>query len=301
MAGIYVTLVAVKVKMITTSSPELSVKFNQPHRTCVLDPMLALSSYGIPLVKQLGTVMDLWVGREFWHVLDNIQFYLQHPELLLLNRVMPDRTEYIAAFSAPEIIQSLQAWAEFRQEIDPEQMKIFWVGDRLNESSLPKNMPPNTIRDYELLAHSLTDQLPRSPQISETLTSLLSDTIALSASLSSSFILTRQYAANNSLLPEICLELESVGIRCQMVNIEDKMVVIEQSYLRQLFVRAGLSKLVWAGLQLNVLHLLVPSILQSDRSTQQDDQSRFNTFIINEPDRLDRNLWTGTQCFLYQF
>jgi hypothetical protein len=169
--------------------------------------MLALSSYGTPLVKQLGTVMDLWVGREFWHVLDNIQFYLQHPELLLLNRVMPDRTEYIAAFSATEIIQSLHVWGEFRQEIDLEQIKIFWVGDRLNESSLPKNLPPNTIRDYELLARSLDNRIPRSPQASETLSSLLSDTVALSASLNSSFILTRQYTADDRpLLPEICLE-----------------------------------------------------------------------------------------------
>jgi hypothetical protein len=222
-----ITLVAVKVKMITTSSPELSVKFNQPHGTCVLDPMLALSSYGVPIVKQLGTVIDLWVGREFWHVLDNIQFYLEHPELFLLNRVMPEQTEYIAAFSAPEIIQSLQAWAEFRQEIDLEQMKIFWVGDRLNESSLPKNLPPNTIRDYELLARSLDNRIQRSPQSSETLSALLSDTLALSASLNSSFILTRQCIADDSpFLPEICLELESFGIPCQMLKLEDKMVEI---------------------------------------------------------------------------
>jgi hypothetical protein len=285
-----------------TSSPELSVKFHQPHRNCVIDPMLALSSYGIPIVKQLGTVMDLWVGREFWHVLDNTQFYLQHPELLLLNRAMPDRTEYIAAFSAPEIIQSLQAWGEFRQEIDLEQMKIFWVGDRLNESSLPKNLPPNTLRDYELLARSLDNHIPRSPQASETLSALLSDTVALSASLNSSFILTRRYPADdNPLLPEICLELESFGIPCQMLKLEDEMVAIERVYLRQLFVRAGLSKFLWAGLQLNVLHLLVPSILQFDRMTQKYDESRFNSFATNEPDRIDRNLWVGTQCFFYQF
>ena len=285
-----------------TALSELSVKFHQPRPTCVLDPMLALSNYGIPLVKQLETVMDVWVGREFWHVLDNIQFYLQHPDLLLLNRAMPDRTEYIAAFSAPEIIRSLQAWGEFRQQIDLEQMKIFWVGDRLNESSLPKGLHSNTIEDYEILARSLDDRIPRSLQASETLSSLLSDTVALSASLNSSFILTRQYTANdNPLLPEICLELESFGIPCQMLKLEDKMVAIERSYLRQLFVRAGLSKFLWAGLQLNVLHLLVPSILQSDRMTQKYDESRFNTLATNEPDRVNRNLWAGTQCFFYQF
>lgn len=290
-------------KTIVTSSPELSVKFDRSHRTCILDPMLALSSYGIPLVKQLGTVMDLWIGREFWHVVENIQFYLQHPELLLLNRAMPDRTEYITAFPTQEIIQSLQAWAKFRQELDLERIKLFWIGDRLNESSFPQGIPPNTIPTYERLASALANRLPPSPQTSETLSALLIDTVALSASLNSSFILTRQYAtADRLLLPEIFLELESWGISCQMLQSADKMVEIEQNYLRQLFVRAGVSKLLWAGLQLNVLHLFVPAILQSDRSIEQDDESQ----ICNDPaieciDRLDRNLWTGTQCFLYHF
>jgi hypothetical protein len=298
--------------MTMTSSPELSVKFHQPRRTCVLDPLLALSSYGIPLVKQLGTVMDLWVGREFWHVLENIEFYLQHPELLLLNRAMPDRTEYIAAFSAPEIIQSLQAWEKFRQEIDLDRMKLFWVGDRLNESSLPQNIPPNTIGDYEILARSLDDRIPRLPQASQTLTSLLSDTIALSASLSSSFILTRQYPADehNMLLPEICLELESFGIPCQMLELADEMVAIEQDYLRQLFVQVGLSKFFWAGLHLSVLHLLVPSISPAGTSRLQGsiypNQQNPISQIINDPQvdessQLAPNLWAGTRCFLHQF
>jgi hypothetical protein len=211
--------------------------------------------------------MDLWVGREFWHVLENIQFYLQHPELLLLNRAMPDRTEYIAAFSPTEIIQSLQEWEKFRQELDLERMKLFWVGDRLSESSLPPDSLPNTIQTYERLARALDDRIPRSPQTSATLSALLSDTVALSASLNSSFILTRQYlSADRLLLPEICLELESLGISCQMLKLEDEMVAIEQDYLRQLLVRVGVSKFLWAGLQLNVLHLFVPSILRSDRS-----------------------------------
>ncbi len=289
--------------MITTSSPELSIKFHQPHRTCVLDPMLALSSYGVPLVKQLGTVMDLWVGREFWHVLENIQFYLQHPELLLLNRAMPDRTEYIAAFSPPEIRQSLQEWAKFRQDLDLERLKLFWVGDRLSESSLPPGIPPQTIETYERLARALDDRIPHSPQTSTTLSALFSDTVALSASLNSSFILTRQSAAADYvLLPEICLELESLGISCQMLKLEDEMVAIEQDYLRQLFVRVGVSKFLWAGLQLNVLHLLVPSILQSHRANERFDESPIcDDRPIEELDRLDRNLWTGTQGFLYRF
>lgn len=284
-------------------SPELSVTFRQPHRTCILDPMLALSSYGMPLVQQLGTVMDLWVGKEFWHILENIQFYLQHPELLLLNRAMPDRTGYISSFSAQEIRYSLQEWAKLRKEIDLEQMKLFWVGDQFHESSLPHGMQPNTIQDYEILSRSLDDRISRSTQASETLTLLLSDTVALSASLTSSFILTRQYATNDHecLLPEICLELESFGIPCQTIDIADKMAIIEQDYLRQLFVRVGLSKFLWAGLRLNVLHLLVPSTLNAGRSISQNTNSQiFDNSEVDDQIKLESNLWAGTRCFWYQ-
>lgn len=287
-----------------TLSSELSVKFNCPHRTCVLDPLLALSIYGIPLVKQLATVMDIWVGKEFWHLLENIQFYLQHPELLLLNRAMPDRTRYITSFSSREIIQSLQAWEKFRQETDLESVKLFWVGDRLNESSLPNGLQPDTIRHYEILARSLDARIPRLSQASETLTSLLSDTAALSATLSSSFILTRQYLSDNneSLLPEICLELESFGIPCHLMKIEDEMVALEKDYLRQLFVQVGLSKFLWAGLRLSVLHLFVPSILPPGTSIGQNTESQIiNDAKLDEFSRLETNPWAGTRCFLYQF
>ena len=261
--------------------------------------MLALSSFGIPLVKQLGTVMDLWVGKEFWHVLDNIQFYLQRPELLLLNRAAPDKTKYLTSFTASEIIQSLQEWASFRSEIDMDLVKLFWVGDRLNESSLPKGIDPNIIQRYEMLAQSLNDRIQLSPQTSETLTSLFSDTVALSASLSSSFILTHQYVAkNNILLPAICLELDNFGIPCQTVETNDKMLTIEQEYLRKLFVQAGLSKFVWAGLQLNILHMFVPSVLQFEGANGQNTNSPFiKDSKVNEA---AANLWAGTKCFLYQ-
>jgi hypothetical protein len=286
-----------------TLSPELSVTFRQPHRTCILDPMLALSSYGMPLVQQLGTVMDLWVSKEFWHILENIQFYLRHPELLLLNRAMPDRTGYITSFSAQEIRCSLQEWAKLRKEIDPAQMKLFWVGDRLHESSLPQGMKPNTIQDYEILSRSLDDRISHSTQASETLTLLLSDTVALSASLNSSFILTRQYATNDHdcLLPEICLELESFGIPCQTIDVADKMAIIEQEYLRQLFVRVGLSKFLWTGLRLNVLHLLVPSTLNVSSSIIQNTNSPLsNNSKVDDQITLESNLWAGTKCFWYQ-
>ncbi len=54
--------------------PDLSLTVSQRRWACVLDPTLALSRFGLLLVKRLGEVMELWVVRELWHVLDNTQY-----------------------------------------------------------------------------------------------------------------------------------------------------------------------------------------------------------------------------------
>ncbi|MBD0337204.1 MAG: hypothetical protein ICV62_17080, partial [Cyanobacteria bacterium Co-bin13] len=69
--------------MTGTLVSDFSITLNQRRWACVLDPALALSDYGLPLAKQLGELMELWIVREFWHLLDNTQFYLQQPEQLL--------------------------------------------------------------------------------------------------------------------------------------------------------------------------------------------------------------------------
>ena len=48
-------------------SPE-AIICDRQHWTCIIDPALALSRYGVPLVKQLGKVMELWVVRELREV-----------------------------------------------------------------------------------------------------------------------------------------------------------------------------------------------------------------------------------------
>ncbi|MDF5708725.1 MAG: hypothetical protein PUP90_13950 [Nostoc sp. S4] len=59
-----------------------SSRLCQAQMICIIDPALALSVHGVPLIQQLGEVMELWVVRELWHILDNSNFYLHHPELI---------------------------------------------------------------------------------------------------------------------------------------------------------------------------------------------------------------------------
>jgi hypothetical protein len=48
--------------------PDLTVTLQQRRWACVLDPALILSPYG-PELRRLGEVVELWVGRELWHML----------------------------------------------------------------------------------------------------------------------------------------------------------------------------------------------------------------------------------------
>jgi hypothetical protein len=86
--------------------PDLSVTISQRRWACVLDPTLTLSRFGLLLVKRLGEVMELWVVRELWHVLDNTQYYLQQPASLLADRTPSAKVQ--------EILCALQEWERVR-------------------------------------------------------------------------------------------------------------------------------------------------------------------------------------------
>lgn len=51
--------------------PDLSVTIAQRGWACVLDPTLALSPLGLPLVRPLCQGMEIWLVREPWHILDD--------------------------------------------------------------------------------------------------------------------------------------------------------------------------------------------------------------------------------------
>jgi hypothetical protein len=287
--------------MMMASLPTLSVKLSQPRRNCILDPALALSRYGLPLVKQLGTVMDLWLGRELKHILENPQFYLQHPELLLLNRSVPSNRLDRSFPLLQDTIRALQEWEQIRQETDLANLKLFWVGDRPSESWLPRGIEPAIIWHYESFARSLESQIDKHLDESQTSIPVFRDTVALAAILNSSFILTHQLPQESAagFLPGISLDLESWGIPCQVVASEDAMAAIERDYLRQLFVQVGLSKFFWDGLRLNVLHLFVPFASHFSIVSKQAGESQF--FKSHRQSlHLETSLWEGSRGFWYQ-
>jgi hypothetical protein len=289
------------------SLPTISVKLAQQRCTCVLDPTLALSRYGLTLVKQLGTVMDLWLGREFWNILDNIQFYLQHPESLVPHSIHDSTTLEQQLSWRQDIIQALITWEKIQNETGLTNFKLFRIGDRPVESFLPNGIQPQIIKNYEYLAHSLANYINQHGvretkiNISDTLSSAFQDTVALAATLDSCFILTFQSSREigGNLSPEICMTMESWGIPCQSVTLKDEIATIERHYLRKLLVRAGLSKFLWSGLQIVILHLLVPNTLQLKFLPMGNQEPLFSD-VENYPTRSGVNPWEEARCFWYQ-
>ncbi|MEH2316531.1 hypothetical protein [Nostoc sp.] len=287
--------------MMIASSTAFSVKFSQQRYACVLDPTLALSKYGLLLVKQLGTVMDIWLGREFWNIIDNTRFYLDHPELLLLPMatcsIPLDRQLSISQ----DTLQALQQWEQMSKQTTPTDLKLFRIGERPKESFLPKGMGTEIIWYYESLARSLEAQASKEFDASEVLTSAFQDTVALAAAIGSPFILTHQFPPTTAetLPPGICMALTSWQIPCQAVTLQDEMATLERNYWRQIFVQAGLAKFLWAGLDLSVLHLLVPAASQATSLPDQEYQSSKNQDFAKfyHP---ETNFWQGSQGFWYQ-
>jgi hypothetical protein len=238
-----------------------SIEFSQQRRTCVLDPTLALSRYGISLIKQLGELINIWLPREFWHILDNTDFYLKHPEYLFCQRAISSTTMDTQQSIRQEITQALQEWERKRKETALVDLNIFRVGDKPEESHLPERIDPQIIWDYEILAQSLETRIGKDFDFNETLTSAFRDTVALAITLDSCCILTYQRSPEKkeNLPPGICTALEKWKISCSALALQDEIVTLERNYWHQIFVYAGMSKFLWVDdLNLVVLNLLVP-------------------------------------------
>lgn len=244
--------------MLLPSAP-FCKSLNLQHWKAVLDPALALTPYGVRLAIGLSEVMELWVAREFWHILDNIHFYQQHPESLITHTFDPNSNHHQTRLQ--EMLQALREWEYIRTISKPTKPSLFWIGDKPNESLLPSNTDAGLIQDWELLAAALDDYIYQDVIAPPALIPVFRDAIALAVKLQSAFILTYQSSELgmvNADPPSICQVLQDWGISCQQISF-DPIVTIEREKLLCLINTAGVSKFIWSGLHLAILHLIFPS------------------------------------------
>lgn len=229
--------------------------------SCVLDPAIALSHHGVTIAENMGKEIELWVVRELWNIINNAEFYSHRTELIT-PKTINTRQSIVA-----EIIWSLKEWEKTKQEKDLARLGVYWLGDNLQESFLPSNKPVEFFKRWEALAKALDKRNESIPSDdSEILTSAFRDTIALTVSLKSAFILTYQSPTefDNGFSPPICEMLKTWGISCQAINKRNPIAAMERQYILELIVRAGLGKLLLAGVHLAVFHLVIPATTSTD-------------------------------------
>ncbi len=273
---------------------------NQQRPRCVIDPALALSPSGLLLYKNLGEAMELWVVRELWYILDNINLYLQRPELVVPGINASEKTLSEKRTSLEETLWSLKEWERVRGATDLSRLNLFWLGDNLRESLLPKDREPEIFSDWEFLARSLDNQIDRIPT-NDVLTLAFRDAVALAASLGSAFILTYQLPSDyeKNLPPDICKTLETWNIPCTYLTENDPVVILEREYLRELITNTGLAQPFWADIHIVILHLVVPSGLPR---TELKNNLITNQFSSQETQYIEpeNNFWANIETFWYQ-
>lgn len=272
---------------------------NQQRPPCVIDPALALSPSGLLLYQNLGEAMELWVVRELWYILDNINLYLQKPELVVPGIKAAEKTLFEKRTSLEETLWSLKEWEKLRGARDLSRLNLFWLGDNLRESLLPKDREPEIFSYWEFLARSLDNQIDKIPT-NDVLTLAFRDTVALLASLGSAFILTYQLPSDyeKNLPPDICKALETWHIPCKCLTQKDPVVILEQEYLRELITNTGLAETFWTDIHIVILHLVIPRSLPQTELKNNLVAKQFSSLETQsfEPE----SFWTNIEAFWYQ-
>ena len=258
-----------------TQQPSL-MQNQYPNWSCVLDPAIALSHNGVLIAESISKEIDLWVVQELWNIVNDAKFYSSRTELII-----PSTIAFKEA-SRAEVVWSLKEWSKAKQEKDLSKLGMYWLGDNLQESLLPKDKPVELYQQWQASASALDRRNEvNQNNDSEILNLAFRDTIALAASLKSAFVLTYQPSTDSDSSPAICKALENWGISSQIINQRNPIVAMERQYIRQLIVRAGLSKLLLVGINLVAFHLAIPSVVSSTYRDISQDLDRESYFWNN--------------------
>jgi hypothetical protein len=264
-----------------------------PQVTCVIDPTLALTQYGLSITRQLAQEVELWIAREFWHILDNPTFYLQHLELVVPSKIGAAQYPEKECSNLEETLRSLKEWEQFRRKNHLAGLNLFWLGDSPKESFLPSNRTLDIFWHWESIARSLDHYIELDRTKGNTIPLFVRDTIALAASLDSTLILTHRRLTDieQDLPPQMCQILEQWKISCQEIRFNDSMVELERNALHSLLVQTNTAKFLWSGVHLAVIHLLT--------SVNPEINKEFNLMSANLNSRLeDLNLNVELKGFL---
>ncbi len=246
---------------------DLSLTVSQRRLACVLDPALALGQRAGPtLALKLTQVLEPWLTRSFWQVIDASDLLRRRQErgaAAPSARVMPDDA-------------ALSAWIALRDGTDAGSWPLRWVGDNLPESQVKDAADGDVVERCELLTAALIERAKASDDElvawSEGLDPVLGamDTLALSASLDGAMVLSLvpnddgaepwpvQALVRAGLKPELITRLEPMP--------EHSLFAAERQLVRDALVSAGLAAVTERMPRLAVVH----AVVDLDESPQAD-------------------------------
>lgn len=257
-----------------THFPPLKVAVSGPRQSCVVDVPLALAPGGLLFTLRLANEANVFLGRELWHTLDNLDLLLEQPE---------DKTA-----------SDVKLWKLARLDTPINQLGLYWAGESRRESLLPEDQDKQFLQRYELLAQALDDQRGEDGEtwaVGDEQQSCV-DTLALAGALMPYRPIIFTTGADHSpLLPYLQNHLKLQALPRTAAQ-------QARAYFRPLFFRTGVSDLLWHGLELTAVHLVAPQtlVLPAQEPNKSHYDPRWTEWQDYEP---DLNAWEGAAAYWY--
>jgi hypothetical protein len=223
----------------------------------ILDVRLALAPLGPMLAMRLAEELPVCLVPTLWNVLDNTAYFDSDPNALYGDPLVPEG--YPAGFfDRPALAQ----WERARNAAALSSQGVFWVGEALPQSSLPKEVDAGVVRRFDAFGQGLDLRLQRvRPELKTAPPYPLVEgsvgAIALAAAMTRYRPLVLSLALPGSPdAPPLCRLLADCGIPCR--RLEAGQSRESRRALAPLLARTGALDLIWAGLPLIAVHLVVP-------------------------------------------
>lgn len=267
--------------MLAEASTLLATTLAAERQACVVDARLTFSRCGALAVARLAADLEVWLPHELREILRDTRAFRAHPEGLL----PLSRTAAAPEGDAEALRQELERWDRLMKSAEMGAWRMFFLGDRPDESTLPAGTDRGLRARFERLQRALDELATRSehpPYGASPLAACFRDAAALAAALlpRRSFILTRLEPGRPA-PPAICAYLEACGVHTRAVPPRGRRATLP---LRDVLARADLGPLSWAGPGFAALHVVMPGFT----SLEEDDGAAA------------RGAWLDTDVFWYE-
>jgi hypothetical protein len=239
---------------------DLSLTLRQRRLSCVIDPALLLChAEGPILATRLARVVEGWLPRSFWQVIDASDWVLGDGS----------DTGFRGAGCAPADSQPLskaavRRWMAMRDSTDAGSWPLRWVGDNLAESQVQDSADADIVERTEALVDALAQRLVlpeadpwRALCHGSGWSSLHGsvDLLSLAAALESTRVLTCIPSGGTEPGPVAALRTAGLAVTALNPLAPDSLFATERSLLREAMAACGLPILVDRLPALAVLHV----------------------------------------------